>query len=102
MKVRVPNSVLTTMAVVSFTGSKAFAGLPGLHHSSQKSARVCSRMRWAANLGVGMQARHRLFSEAGLAHQVSTCLSLQETKLELGTPIVDRKGHSRESGIPWA
>jgi hypothetical protein len=37
MKVKVLNSILTTMAVVCFTGSMAFAGFPGHHHSSQKS-----------------------------------------------------------------
>jgi hypothetical protein len=39
MRVRVLKSILTTMAVVAFTGSMAFAGFPGLHHS-QKSASV--------------------------------------------------------------
>ena len=40
MKLRVPKSILTTMVVVSFAGSMAFAGFPGYHHSSQKSAMV--------------------------------------------------------------
>ena len=40
MKVRVPKSILTTLAVVSFACSMAFAGFPGYHHSSQKSASV--------------------------------------------------------------
>jgi hypothetical protein len=40
MRVRVPKSILTIMAVVSFTSSLAFAGFPGNHHHSQKSASV--------------------------------------------------------------
>jgi hypothetical protein len=40
MRVRVPESILTIMAVVSFTSSLAFAGFPGNHHHSQKSASV--------------------------------------------------------------
>jgi hypothetical protein len=40
MKVRVPKSILTTMAVVCFTGTMAFAGFPGHHDSSRKSGSI--------------------------------------------------------------
>jgi hypothetical protein len=40
VKVKVPRSILTTIAAVCFAGSMAFAGFPGYHHSSQKSAVV--------------------------------------------------------------
>jgi hypothetical protein len=39
VKLKVPKSILTTIAVVSVTGGLAFAGFPG-HHHSEKSASV--------------------------------------------------------------
>ncbi len=40
MQVRARTSVLTAIAVASFTASMALAGFPGHHHSSHKSASV--------------------------------------------------------------
>jgi hypothetical protein len=40
MKIKMRKSPLVTTAVLLFTAGMAFAGFPGLHHSSQKSADI--------------------------------------------------------------